>query len=303
MRNHGATRSVDEARLATLLPLPAIDANKYTRGVLTLVAGSAEYPGAACLAARAAGRIGAGYVQVFCAPESVSVLRNYLPSLVVRSWDDHLGEKLPRESSDHPAACLLGSGFAVGNDELNELALEVVRTCEAPLVIDGGALSALASEEGLRAAKERAAAFRTTVLTPHSGEALRLGKAVFADSPTGYASFQRALADGRAKMLSEAFKALVVLKGPQTYISDGEAVVVMSKGTPALAKAGTGDVLAGMIGALLAQGLVPQDAAELGCTLHAEAGRLAASALTEISTGPEDVIDALPSVLARWLAL
>ena len=82
-----------------------------------------------------------------------------------------------------------------------------------------------------------------------------------------------------------------------TYVSDGEQVVRMAEGTSALAKAGTGDVLAGMMGALLAQGLDPVDAGVLAATLHARAGRLAAERLTAICVCAEDVIEALPAAI------
>ena len=87
-----------------------------------------------------------------------------------------------------------------------------------------------------------------------------------------------------------------LVKGPKSFISDGEIVAVMGEGTPALAKAGTGDVLAGMLGALLAQGLASFDACVLAATLHARAGRLAASELTERCVVAED----LPRSEAAW---
>ena len=85
-----------------------------------------------------------------------------------------------------------------------------------------------------------------------------------------------------------------MVKGPDTFVSDGEGVVRVTEGTAALAKAGTGDVLAGMLGALLAQGLDPLDASVLAVTLHARAGRIAADRLTTISVTAEDVAAAIP---------
>lgn len=88
----------------------------------------------------------------------------------------------------------------------------------------------------------------------------------------------------------------MALKGPVTYVAASSGVVeAMDRGTAALAKAGTGDVLAGIIGALLAQGLAPLDAVALGCALHAEAGRAAAAQLTPISVAAEDVSAHLPA--------
>ena len=97
--------------------------------------------------------------------------------------------------------------------------------------------------------------------------------------------------------LALAYGVIAVVKGADTYVSDGETTSCIDEGTPALAKAGTGDVLAGMLGALLAQGLDPFDAAVLAVTLHARAGRIAAERLTDIAVTPEDVIDVLPAAI------
>ena len=94
-----------------------------------------------------------------------------------------------------------------------------------------------------------------------------------------------------------------LVKGPKSFISDGETTAVMDEGTPALAKAGTGDVLAGMIGALLAQGLAPFDACVLAATFHARAGRLAASELSERCIVAEDLPRYLPLVIRELEAL
>ena len=161
--------------------------------------------------------------------------------------------------------------------------METVRGWEAPLLIDGGALGLLANATGLRLARERAAAGRSTLLTPHGGEAARLAQgarealgeaedaaargtrsplaeAAGALSPASRSTL--AAADpapaALACALAEAYGAVVALKGPVTFIASPDGTVeVMDRGTSALAKAGTGDVLAGIVGALLAQGLSP----------------------------------------------
>ncbi|WP_165054349.1 MULTISPECIES: NAD(P)H-hydrate dehydratase [unclassified Adlercreutzia] len=279
----------DGGRLAALLPWPARDVNKYTRGKLTLVAGSALYSGAASLAAVAAQRMGAGYVEVACAPESVGAVRASRPSLVVRSWDswDGFGEIAPREG--HPCACVVGPGFDASGAAEADLVLRAVAQVAAPVLVDGGALSILSTEAGLAAAHVRAQHARALVMTPHGGEAARLARAAQVDRALEPAALVRALA--------RAWRCVVALKGPDTFVSDGAQVVAVRQGTPALAKAGTGDVLAGMVGALLAQGLGALDACVLGVTLHAEAGRAAAAELTDICVTPEDVIEAIPQAV------
>lgn len=311
------------AELACLLPHPAADANKYTRGHLSLVVGSAAYPGAACLAAAAGERAGAGYTEVFCAGKSMITVRGWRPSLVVRDWRAWKPAKAPAPRPGHPTACVIGCGFDAAETSLTSLLMETVRGWEAPLLIDGGALGLLANATGLRLARERAAAGRATLLTPHGGEAARLAQgarealgeaedaaargtrsplaeAAGALSPASRSTL--AAADpapaALACALAEAYGAVVALKGPVTFIAspDGTAEV-MDRGTSALAKAGTGDVLAGIVGALLAQGLSPRDAAALGCALHAEGGRAAAAALTDICVAAEDLITYLPDAI------
>ncbi len=282
--------SRDNAALAALAPWPDPQANKYTRGKLSLVAGAAAYPGAACLAGAAAERAGAGYTEVFCAGESLLAVRSFRPSLVTRDWREWHPARQEARRSDRTGACVIGCGFD-GDARQRELVAETVRAATGPVLIDGGAIGLMADKAGQRLARERAErGVGPLVLTPHGGEAARLARGAKLEGALGGPE----LAVG----LARAYRALVVLKGPITFIADAEGIVeTMDRGTAALAKAGTGDVLAGIIGALLAQGLAPRDAAALGCALHAEAGRAAAQELTEICVSAEDVIAALPQAV------
>lgn len=283
-----AVEYTDE-RLGALIPWPDRAANKYTRGRLVVVGGSALYPGAACLAAFAGQRMGAGYVEVACDAQSVGTVRAHRPSLVVRDWDGWSPADLPASSDRRPLACVVGPGFDAADYVRAALALSVLEHVEAPVLVDGGAIAALATLAGADVARRRQARGLATVVTPHGGEAARMARSVGIDPDFEPASLCLALA--------RAYACTVALKGPDTYVSDGACVVAVRWGTPALAKAGTGDVLAGMVGALLAQGLTPLDAAVLGATLHAEAGRVAAERLSDVCVTPEDVIDAIPQAV------
>ncbi len=282
--------SRDNAALAALAPWPDPQANKYTRGKLSLVAGAAAYPGAACLAGAAAERAGAGYTEVFCAGESLLAVRSFRPSLVARDWREWHPARQEARRSDRTGACVIGCGFD-GDARQRELVAETVRAATGPVLIDGGAIGLMADKGGQGLARGRGGrGVGPLVLTPHGGEAARLARGAKLEGALGGPE----LAVG----LARAYRALVVLKGPITFIADAEGIVeTMDRGTAALAKAGTGDVLAGIIGALLAQGLAPRDAAALGCALHAEAGRAAAQELTEICVSAEDVIAALPQAV------
>lgn len=291
----GAATLIDEAALGPLVPVPSHDANKYSRGKLVIVGGSAEYPGAVCLGALASQRIGAGYTEVLAAPESVPVVHGFRPSVVARPWDALDVDAINRAAAHHPVAVAIGSGMTGTSAQERELVLEVLSQVEAPVLADGGALTVTASAAGRAAAAERARKGCALVLTPHGGEAARLARgarvqAADATDPADPASL--------AESLAESYGCTVVLKGPDTYIAQtGMPTALMDQGTAALAKAGTGDVLAGVIAGLLAQGLATRDAAVLGATLHGVAGRVAADGLGIVSVTAEDVARALPQAV------
>lgn len=277
-----------KARLRELLPHPSEGANKYTRGKLVLMAGSAAYPGAACLSALASQRMGAGYTEVITDKRAVETVRSVGPSLVVAS-DEAWFDRPPAVATErHPCAVAVGSGFDSGEGRTARLLFCALEDADAPVLVDGGALGALASDEGRALCKRRFVEGRPTVATPHGGEAARLAKPfdLPCDDPSRL-----------ARSLSLAYGMVVVLKGPDTWISDGDDAFCMDEGTAALSKAGTGDVLAGMIGSLLAQGLDPLDACMLGSTLHARAGKMAADELTDICVSAEDVVRFLPHAI------
>ena len=319
------------SQLASLLPIPSASTNKYQRGKLVVVGGSAAYPGAACLASAAGQRMGAGYVQVYCAPQSLDVVRANRPSVVAASWDvkqELLAAGRPDDatlalggnpealfflnaSPEHPQACVLGPGVDAGCKEDRERSVRVVRSVplEVPLLVDGGALSAIADRGAAAFLRSRMMQGGATVLTPHGGEAARLARAVGIEPVDRNASDYELAAF--AQELANAFGATVLLKGPNTYLAVAAAaqptaenplVMILREGTPALAKAGTGDVLAGMVGALLAQGLRAADAAALGSALHAQAGVQAAYTLTTICATPEDVIECIPAAVVQALS-
>ncbi len=288
VREYGA----DE--LVALLPLPADDANKYTRGRLVVVAGSARYPGAACLAACAGQRAGAGYTEVVCAPEAVDLVRSCRSSLVVRSWLGWGAADLPADAPGKPVAFALGPGFDAEDAACTRNAYLVLKHADAPVLVDGGALAALSTPKGRRLLKRRFVRGLPTVVTPHGGEAARLAE------PFGLPTDDPA---GLARLVALAYGVVAVVKGPDTFVSDGDDVVAVRCGTPALAKAGTGDVLAGVLGAFLAQGLEPTDAAVLAATLHALAGRCASVRRTDIGVVAEDVVEALPEAVSALVAL
>ena len=268
---------------------PPVDVHKYSRGVAQFCAGSPEYAGAALLCARAAQRAGAGYTQLFTdAP--IEPLQVAAPSLVVRSLDAW-------EIPDHNTCALgIGSGFSPGDFHTTYRRL-FERTQRYPhcVVVDGGALSFLATEQGKQWAAVRARNGFPTIITPHVGEAARLLASISDDAPQPSTS---CTLEQDAYRLSQYFSCCVCLKSSNTVIAYQNSIATLTNGGVELAKAGTGDVLMGIITALCSQQLAPFDAALSGAYLHALAGKFAAEQLDMASVIPEDIIAAFPRVFA-----
>ena len=268
---------------------PPVDVHKYSRGVAQFCAGSPEYAGAALLCARAAQRAGAGYTQLFTdAP--IEPLQVAAPSLAVRSLDAW-------EIPDHNTCALgIGSGFSPGDFHTTYRRL-FERTQRYPhcVVVDGGALSFLATEQGKQWAAVRARNGCPTIITPHVGEAARLLASISDDAPQPSTS---CTLEQDAYRLSQYFSCCVCLKSSNTVIAYQNSIATLTNGGVELAKAGTGDVLMGIITALCSQQLAPFDAALSGAYLHALAGKFAAEQGDMVSVIPEDIIAALPRVFA-----
>ncbi len=268
---------------------PPVDVHKYSRGVAQLCAGSPEYAGAALLCARAAQRAGAGYTQLFTdAP--IEPLQVAAPSLVVRSLDAW-------EIPDHNTCAFgIGSGFLPGDFHTTYRRL-FERTQRYPhcVVVDGGALSFLATEQGKQWAAVRARNGFPTIITPHVGEAARLLASISDDTPHPSTS---CTLEQDAYRLSQYFSCCVCLKSSNTVIAYQNSIATLTNGGVELAKAGTGDVLMGIITALCSQQLAPFDAALSGAYLHVLAGKFAAEQGDMASVIPEDIIAALPRVFA-----
>jgi hydroxyethylthiazole kinase-like uncharacterized protein yjeF len=275
-----AAIALQAADVAALLPHPSAESDKYRRGVLGLVAGSNQYTGAAILSAGSAIHGGAGMVRFVSAAVAVDVVRQHWPEAVLTTYDP-----------DDPAASIgaagrvqawaAGPGMGTG-EEARQLLAAVLAT-DLPVLVDADGLTVLAQHRDLLS---RAA---PTLITPHAGELSRLTGADRSDIEARRLHHARAA----AAMLGVT----VLLKGSTTVIAspdDTEPVLVNPTGTSWLATAGSGDVLSGLAGALLAQGLAAADAAAAAAYLHGMAARLAASGAP---IGASDLIGAIPAAI------
>jgi ADP-dependent NAD(P)H-hydrate dehydratase / NAD(P)H-hydrate epimerase len=266
--------------------------SKFQSGVVVVVGGSMGLTGAPAMAALSAARSGAGYVQVAVPGPVQPAMDMRLLEQMSRGLPDEDGAHSPdgvevvEEMAERAGAVVLGPGSGRSEPAL-EFARQVARTVEAPLLIDADGLNAHA--ERLDSLRERKA---PTVLTPHAGELSRL-LATDSDDVEAHRL-------ARARQAAELSGAVVLLKGDDTLCVPPDGPVGVSRGgSPALATAGTGDVLSGLIGALLAKGLEPLEAACLGALAHSRAGRAAAARHGADHVIAGDVIDCLPAGLSR----
>ncbi|MFJ9947061.1 NAD(P)H-hydrate dehydratase [Kitasatospora sp. NPDC091207] len=258
--------ALQHAEVAALLPVPGAESDKYRRGVVGVAAGSVTYPGAALLAVAGALRGGAGAVR-YVGTAAEEVVRRFPEVLVTEGGPAGAGRV---------QAWVVGPG---GGDGARQ-ALGEALASDVPVLVDADGLTEL-GRLGPQALTGRTA---PTLLTPHTGEAARLlagAGVVGAGGTTPPAADELAAARlVTARRLAAAYRATVLLKGSTTVIADpGGAVRVNPTGTPWLATAGSGDVLAGLAGSLLAAGLPVLDAASVAAYLHGLAGRHAASAV------------------------
>jgi hydroxyethylthiazole kinase-like uncharacterized protein yjeF len=255
--------ALQHAEVARLLPVPAAESDKYRRGVVGIAAGSARYPGAAVLAVSGALRGGAGAVR-YVGPAGEAVIARFPETLV--------SDRGPAKAG-RVQAWVVGPG--AGEDAVT---VAEVLGADVPVLIDA---------DGLRLAEREAVRGRTapTLMTPHAGEAAAL------------LGVRREEVEGArlaaVRELAAVYRATVLLKGSTTLVAEagGGAVRMNATGTSWLATAGSGDVLSGLAGSLLASGLPALDAGSAAAYLHGLAGRFASDGAP---VGAHDVADRIP---------
>lgn len=264
---HGAPtlEALQHADVAALLPRPSGESDKYRRGVVGIAAGSQRYPGAAVLAVSGALRAGAGAVR-YAGPGGEAVLARH-PEALVSNGSPH--------DAGRVQAWVVGPGL--GDTADARTAVREVLASDVPVLVDADGLRLLDPE----ALRGRSAPI---VLTPHAGEAAAL------------LGWDREEVEARrldaVRALAARFGATVLLKGSTTVVADADSGVpvrVNPTGTAWLATAGSGDVLSGLTGSLLAAGLAPRDAASCGAYLHGLSARLRGGPLAAM-----DVAEGIP---------
>ena len=300
---------LDDDIVAALLPTRPKRGHKGTFGKVLVVAGSLDYAGAALLVCRAAGRAGAGLVTL-AVPESLQPLfaAKVVEATTMGLPEDDVEEVDPEPSLarilDHEHdAIIVGPGLQPGlaTAELVRLLIRAPGEPDpAPILLDAEALRSLATMDGWWEGERRPA-----VLTPHAGEFARLrAGSGHADSPEGDLATNDEARVAAARDAAAAWRSVVVLKGARTVIADVDGTVAIAPfENPALASGGTGDVLAGAIGSLLAQGVAPFAAARLGVYLHGVAGESVRERFGDAGLLASDLPDGLAVARKRLAAL
>lgn len=252
--------------LKKILPSRKVTDNKTHGGKTLVIAGQAGFFGAAVLAAKAAGRVGSGYTVLMTDSRNFPIHRH--PDFLIRD----LKEKL--DWSDYDSIAI---GPGLGVNRRTEIVLRsLIKAKIKSVIVDADALTVIAKKKIFPLP-------RTWILTPHRGEMDRLvGK------------------NGSIEQAYKKYQCHILLKGPKTLIFDGKTKWVVASGTRALAKAGTGDVLTGIIAGLMAQRLSSLEAMKLGAYLHGKASQLWISSRRDyLSLLASDLVDLIPSAISR----
>lgn len=276
---------LNHEKVLEILPDRDQNAHKGDFGRVLLLCGSRGYTGAAALCARGALRSGAGLV-FLGVPESIYAIEAVkLEEAIVFPLPDTDGmlsrEAIPEILRRLPAmdAVVLGCGLGQSEGTL-EIVKAVLKEAACPVVLDADGINQAATHKDIL--RERTG---ITILTPHEGEFARLG---------GDLSQGRVTA---AQQMARELSCILVLKGRNTVISDGQATYINPTGNPGMAVGGSGDVLAGIIGAFLGQGILPLEAAACAAWVHGAAGDLCAREIGQYGMLPSDMILVLPRLL------
>jgi ADP-dependent NAD(P)H-hydrate dehydratase len=277
----------------TLPPRPR-DSNKGRFGSVLVVAGSRGMAGAAALCGAAALRSGAGLVRIATPAEVQPTVASFEPSymtyplpcdengLIQLTTAQPILERLVKTAS----VIAVGPGLGQ-SDDIRQLVRFLISSAGKPLVIDADGLNALAGQTDLLSGLSH-----PVIVTPHPGEFARLIGAQIAEVQSDRI--------GRAtRMAALSGSLVVVLKGAGTVVTDGSRYYINTTGNPGMATGGTGDVLTGVIAALLAQNLSPFEAAQIGVFIHGLAGDIARDQNGEIGMIAGDMIDALPDAFVH----
>lgn len=289
----GYAHTITKSHVRSLFTVPDKNDNKGTYGHQLNICGSYSMPGAAVICASAALRSGAGLVK--CAfPKSIyPVMTSHLTQTLFKplceNEDKTLSIGAVNDIFDElrwADSVVIGCGLG-NNDDTQMITDQVIKTSEAPVILDADGINAVAPFIDI--VKDKKAPL---VMTPHPGEMARLiGESV------GYVQSHRAEV---AKAFAQENEVVLVLKGANTVVTDGNEVFFNMTGNPGMAMGGTGDMLAGMIGAFVARGMNVFDAAKAAVYIHGRTGDICARELSQLGMTVDDMLSLLGAVLSEF---
>lgn len=278
MKRINRVKELNKKLVASLLPRRPKDANKGTFGKVLVIAGSANYPGAAYLCCEAAYRVGAGLVTLVTNREVKIIVSRKLPEVTFLSFNEAL-----KKLRDYDVI-LLGPGLGRSKDTA-ELVNNLLKEKLPKIIIDGDGLNILSKIDNWweRLSSE-------VVLTPHPGEMARLTRLTIVQIQSNRENI--------AQQFAKKWNKVIVLKGPNTVVAPPNGGVVLSPfANPLLATAGTGDILAGAIAGLLSQRLNIFDAATCGVYIHGLAGKKLKERYGKAGILASELLPLLPQII------
>lgn len=283
-------RSIAVKDILKYFPKRPQDSHKGTFGHVLNIAGSTNYTGAAILSSLSALKVGAGYVTLASTEKTVNTVHAYSPDIPTISLKQNEKGMISKNStnsvisvSENHDIVSIGSGLGQSED-ITDFVITLTRQIKKPILIDADGLNAISNGE-----LEKIGG--TSIITPHPKELSRLIKVpveIIQNSREYYAS-----------ETAKSLETIVVLKGHETIVTDGKLLYVNKTGCSALAKAGSGDVLTGMIAGIFAQNKNPFYSACLGVYLHGLAGDIAAEELTEYGVLASDLLNYIPKAIKK----
>ncbi len=282
---------IDSKLVLNKFPLRSENSNKSTFGKILNIAGSKNYIGAAFLSSISALKTGAGYVTLACPDVIIPVIASMAPEITFNSLNSNSSGSISSNNKINELnkynVISIGCGITT-HEETGNFVFDLLNQInkDRKIVIDADGINILAKNK-------IEISLKNAVITPHPKELSRLLKVPVEEINENREKY--------ARITSQTYECITVLKGHNSIITNGEEIYINKTGSSALAKAGTGDVLTGIISGLLAQKLSLLDAAVIGTYLHGLAGDLAADDLTEYSVLALDVVDYIPLAIKEIL--
>ncbi|MBE7705233.1 MAG: NAD(P)H-hydrate dehydratase [Cyanobacteria bacterium SIG29] len=286
-----AKNLIDFKLVSSFFPERPDNANKGSFLKILNVAGSSLYSGAAFLSSKSALRVGAGYVCLACPNEIISRIAPALPEVTfipLKSNDfGSISSDNVIENFKSYSVLSVGCGLTTNEDTQNFVINLMKNLSESQkVVIDADAINILALHRNELSLKN-------SIITPHPKELSRLLNVSLAEIEDNREKY--------ARITSQTYECITILKGHNTIVTDGDKIYTNTTGNSALAKAGTGDVLTGIIAGLLSQKVEPLKAAFLGVFLHGFAGDIASEDYTKYSVLASDLIEYLPIAISELI--